>query len=110
VSIANPALFVQLDQLVASLKPAQWKTYLRWRVGDAMAPYMARPWRDASFDFRNRVLAGEPTPPPRQQAVLDAINLAAGPMLGHEYVARYLSAGTRCARGGDRGERAQGAR
>jgi len=95
VSIANPALFAQLDQLVASLKPAQWKTYLRWRVGDAMAPYMAKPWRDASFDFRNRVLAGEPTPPPRQQAVLDAINLAAGPMLGHEYVARYLSAGTR---------------
>lgn len=95
VSIANPQLFAQLDKLVGSLKPAQWKTYLRWRVGDAMAPYMARPWRDASFDFRGRVLAGLTSTPPRQQAVLDAINLAAGPMLGHEYVSRYLSPGTR---------------
>jgi putative endopeptidase len=34
-------------------------------------------------------------PPSRQQVVLDAINLAAGPMLGHEYVARNLAAETR---------------
>ncbi len=95
VSIANPALFAQLDKLVGTLKPAQWKTYLRWRVGDAMAPYMARPWREASFDFRGRVLAGKQAPPSRQQAVLDAINHAAGPMLGHEYVARHLPATTR---------------
>jgi putative endopeptidase len=95
VSIANPQLFAELDRLVGSLKPAQWKTYLRWRVGDAMAPYMAKPWRDAAFDFRGRVLAGKAAPPERQQAVLDAINLAAGPMLGREYAARYLPAATR---------------
>ncbi|HEV8694147.1 MAG TPA: M13 family metallopeptidase [Lysobacter sp.] len=94
VSIANPQLFAQLDKLVGSLKPAQWKAYLRWRVGDAMAPYMAKPWRDASFDFRGHILAGQIQQPVRQQVVLDAINLAAGPMLGHEYVARYHSAGT----------------
>ena len=49
VSLANPALFEQLDSLVGKLKPAQWQAYLRWRVGDAMAPYLSRPWRDASF-------------------------------------------------------------
>ncbi|MFD0739523.1 M13 family metallopeptidase [Lysobacter koreensis] len=92
VSIANPALFAQLDALVGGLKPAQWKTYLRWRVGDAMAPYLAKPWRDAHFDFRGRMLAGQAAPAPRQQQVLDAINLAAGPMLGREYVGRYLPA------------------
>ncbi|GAB3357673.1 M13 family metallopeptidase [Lysobacter tyrosinilyticus] len=95
VSIANPQLFAQLDSLVGSLKPAQWKIYLRWRVGDAMAPYLAKPWRDTSFDFRGRVLAGQLMPLSRQQQVLDAIDLAAGPMLGREYVARYLLPGTR---------------
>ncbi|GAB3090725.1 M13-type metalloendopeptidase [Lysobacter terrae] len=95
VSIANPQLFAQLDSLIAAVKPAQWKVYLRWRVGDAVAPYMARPWRDASFDFRGRVLGGQSAPPSRQQVVLDAINLAAGPMLGHEYVARFLPQATR---------------
>lgn len=95
VSMANPALFAHLDSLVAGLKPQQWKSYLRWRVGDAMAPYLAKPWRDASFEFRGKVLAGETVPAPRWQQALDAINLAAGPMLGREYAARYLPAATR---------------
>lgn len=95
VSIADPALFAQLDTLIASLKPAQWKTYLRWRVGDSMAPYLSKPWRDASHDFRGRVLRGQPAQPARAQQVLDAINLAAGPMLGREYVGRYLSSATK---------------
>ncbi|MDQ3617340.1 MAG: M13 family metallopeptidase [Pseudomonadota bacterium] len=90
VSIAQPALFTELDNLVGGLEPAQWKAYLRWRIGDAMAPYLAKPWRDASFDFRGRVLAGQTTPPVRADMVLDAINLAAGPMIGREYAARYL--------------------
>ena len=95
VSMVNPALFTQLDALVAGLKPQQWKSYLRWRVGDAMAPYLARPWRNASFDFRGKVLHGLTAPAPRWQQVLDAINLAAGPMLGREYTARFLPAATR---------------
>lgn len=92
VSMANPQLFSQLDGLVGSLKPAQWKAYLRWRVGDAMAPYLAKAFRDADFEFRGRVLRGLAAPPSRPQAVLDAITLAAGPMVGHEYAARYLPA------------------
>ena len=95
VSLANPQLFAQLDQFIGGLKPQQWKAYLRWRVGDAMAPYLAKPWRDASFDFRGKVLRGETQPAPRWQQTLDAINLAAGPMLGREYAARYLPATTK---------------
>ena len=90
VSLADPALFKRLDGLVGSLKPDQWKAYLRWRVGDAMAPYLAKPFRDAEFEFRGRVLRGEAAPAPRWRQVLDAINLAAGPMLGKEYAARYV--------------------
>ncbi|MEH6421425.1 M13 family metallopeptidase [Pseudomonas sp. CGJS7] len=94
VSLANPQLFAELDKLIGSLKPDQWKTYLRWRVGDSMAPYLAKPFRDAEFDFRGKVLRGEREQPARQQTVLDAITLAAGPMVGHEYAARYLPAAT----------------
>ena len=95
ISIANPALVAQIDALAKGLKPEQWRAYLRWRVGDAMAPYLAKAWRDAHFDFRGRLLAGQTAPLPRQQQVLDAINHAAGPMLGHEYTAKYLEAPTR---------------
>lgn len=95
VSLANPGLFAQLDALVGSLKPAQWQAYLRFHVGNAMAPYLSRAWRDAEFEFRGRVLRGQAAPAPRWQQVLDAINTAAGPMLGREYAARYLPAPTR---------------
>ncbi|MFK3649178.1 M13 family metallopeptidase [Lysobacter enzymogenes] len=94
VSLANPALFAEMDKLIDQLKPEQWKTYLRWRVGDSMAPYLAKSYRDAEFDFRGKILRGEREQPVRQQAVLDAITLAAGPMVGHEYAARYLPAAT----------------
>ncbi|TWI04995.1 putative endopeptidase [Luteimonas cucumeris] len=94
VSMANPQLFAQLDALVGSLPPAQWQAYLRYHVGNAMAPYLSKPFRDADFAFRGQLLRGETTPAPRWRQVLDAINTAAGPMLGREYAARYLPAAT----------------
>ena len=95
VSMANPALFAELNTLIATIKPEQWKTYLRWQVGDAMAPYLAKSFRDAEFEFRGRVLKGAVAPAPRWQQVLGAINTAAGPMLGREYAGRYLPSTSR---------------
>ena len=95
VSLANPQLFAQLDALVDELKPAQWKTYLRYQVGASMAPYLSKAWRDVDFDFRGVVLRGETAPPERRQQVLDAMNHAAGPMIGREYIGRYLPPETR---------------
>lgn len=94
VSLANPALFTELDAMVDKIDTDHWKAYLRFHVGDAMAPYLSKSFRDADFEFRGRVLLGETAQPPRDQLVLDAINLAAGPMLAREYVSRYLPATT----------------
>ena len=91
VSLADPVLFEQLNGMITRLPVEQWKAYLRWRVGDAMAPYLSKAYRDAEFEFRGRVLRGESIAPARADAVLDAINVAAGPMLGREYTAAYVS-------------------
>ncbi len=95
VSMANQDYFTQVDALVRTLKPAQWKVYLRYQIGRAMAPYLSKDFRDADFQFNGRVLRGQSAPPIRDVQVLDAINRAAGPMLAREYVARYLPATTR---------------
>ena len=95
VSLSDPALFKQLDGMVGRIKPDQWKAYLRWRVGDAMAPYLSKAYRDAEFEFRGRVIRGETIAPARWEQTLDAINVAAGPMLGREYASRYLAADDR---------------
>ena len=95
VSMANQAYFTEVDGLVRSLKPAQWKVYLRYQIGHAMAPYLSKAFRDADFAFNGRVLRGQAAPPSRDVQVLNAINRAAGPMLAREYVARHLPAATR---------------
>ncbi len=95
VSIADPALFTAIDKLIATLKPDQWKTYLRFHVGNAMAPHLSKPWRDADHAFRGRLLRGQDTQPERWQQVLDTINASAGSMLAHEYVEKYAPAKTR---------------
>ena len=95
VSLADPALFQTIDSLVKEHPVAQWKAYLRWRVGDAMAPYLSRTYREAEFGFRGRLLRGQTAPPPRWEEVLDALNVAAGPMLGREYTAAHLDTGDR---------------
>ena len=78
--------------MIPGIKPQQWQAYLRWRIGDAMAPYLSRSFRDAEFGFRGALLRGESAPAARWQQVLDSINTAAGPMLGREYADRYLPA------------------
>lgn len=95
VSLANPALFAQLDALVGSLRPAQWQAYLRFHVGNAMAPYLSASFRDAEAAFHGRILRGQAQAPARASLVLDAINQAAGPMLAREYVAQHLPDATR---------------
>ncbi|MGJ4803951.1 M13-type metalloendopeptidase [Luteimonas sp. SDU82] len=90
VSMAHQDYFTQLDTLVRTLKPAQWKVYLRYQIGNAMAPYLSKDFREADFSFNGRVLRGLNAPRARDAQVLDAINRAAGPMLAREYVARYL--------------------
>lgn len=95
VSMANPELFALLDHLVANAPASQWQSYLRFHVGNAMAPYLSKAFRDAEFEFHGRVLRGETAPAARPEQVLAAINQAAGPMLAREYVARHLSDATR---------------
>ncbi|MCD9046141.1 M13-type metalloendopeptidase [Luteimonas sp. MHLX1A] len=95
VSLAPPALFADLNTFVAGLPVDQWKHYLRFHVGSAMAPYLSKPWRDADFAFRGRLLRGDTAPATREVLTLEAINKAAGPMLAREYVARHLPAATR---------------
>ena len=94
VSMADQNYFNQLDSLVRTLKPGQWKVYLRYQIGNAMAPYLSKDFRDAEFAFNGRVLRGQTTPPTRDAQVLEAMNRAAGPMMAREYVARYLPEAT----------------
>jgi len=97
VIIPNPALLAGLNRLSASLKPEQWKIYLRFHLLHTLAPYLPRGYSDAHFDFYGRILRGDSDPPVPPRIILNAVNHALGPVLAREYSARYVSAETRSA-------------
>src|SRR3546814_14644385 len=78
VSLANPALFTELDAMVAKIDPDQWKAYLRFHVGNAMAPYLSTSFRDADFAFSAPVLRDSTTKPTRDPQVLHVLTPPAG--------------------------------
>jgi len=97
VVITNPALLPGLNRLVGSIKPAQWKIYLRYHLGRTLAPYLPHDFVEADFAFYGKILRGESVPPVPPQRILNAVNRMMGPVLARVYVARYLDTETRTA-------------
>jgi len=97
VVISNPALLPGLNRLVASLKPGQWSTYLRFHLAHALAPYLPRAFAEAHSAFYGHILRGEHTPPTQASRVLTAVNRTMGQVLAREYLQRYLAPDTRSA-------------
>src|SRR3546814_4696249 len=58
VSLANPALFTELDAMVDKIDTDQWKAYLSLHVGNAMATNLSKRFSDADFEFSGRGRGG----------------------------------------------------
>jgi predicted metalloendopeptidase len=97
VNVAQPDFFRAFARLAREREPAQWRTYLRWHVLHAAAPYLPRAFVDADFDFFQRELRGRAVAPARDGHVLDVISGRYGeePLaqaVGQVFVAKAFSA------------------
>ena len=68
-----------------------WKTYLRWQLLHATAPYLNKAFVDENFDFYGKALTGATEDRPRWKKVLAATDSALGEALGHIYVDKNFS-------------------
>jgi putative endopeptidase len=91
LNVATPEFFKALDREVPGTTLADWKSYLRWQLLDAYAPYLPRAFVDEDFRMR-RVLTGAQELQPRWLRVLAAEDEALGFAIGEMYVARKFSA------------------
>jgi len=62
-----------------------------FRTLDSAAPYLSKAFVEAQFDFRSRVLAGQPEMPSRGMRAVSIANDALGAAVGALYVAKYSS-------------------
>ena len=102
VSLAQPEFFRTLDRHVAETPLAEWRAYLRARVLDTMAPYLAGSYRERHFALHQTAQRGVAQQPERGKQVLDVFNntgtigmSAIGMAMSRLYIAEHLPADAR---------------
>ncbi len=90
VVLNHPPFAVAMAEEAAARPPAQWRTYLRWQLVRAYAPYLPEAFETESFRFNETVLRGTPQQEPRWRRAARAVNAEIGDTLGQLYVARYF--------------------
>ena len=90
--IAQTDYFEQLGTLVRETEMADWRTYLRFKLLKAYAPYLGRELVEEDFDFQYRTLQGQQEMKPRWKRGIALLNGALGEMLAQPYVAAHFPA------------------
>jgi putative endopeptidase len=90
VIIAQPEFFQALYELAKERPLEDWKTYLRWHLLNARAPYLHAVAEDQWFAFYGQVLRGQPSQEPRWQRAARVIDGQIGEALGQLFVARHF--------------------
>ena len=89
-SLSQPKFFAEFDAMLAGVPAAQWRDYLAAHTIDEAAPFRSQPFQQASFEFHEHVLNGQPEQRARWKRVLDAVNFGMGMALGELYVKDYF--------------------
>lgn len=91
INVTHPEFFKALDRELKQVSLDDWKTYLRWHLLDATAPYLSEPFVKEDFHFRS-LLTGAKENLPRWQRVAAAEDRALGFAVGRIFVQKYFSA------------------
>jgi len=95
VNLTEPAFFKELARLIGAESLDKWKTYLRWHVAHARAPYLSQAFVDADFDFYRKTLRGVAQDQPRWKKCASLVDRNLGDALGQVYVAKTFSPATK---------------
>ncbi|WP_245614216.1 M13 family metallopeptidase [Legionella massiliensis] len=89
INLAMPGFFKALNEQLQSVPLDDWKTYLRWHLIDAYAPYLSQPFVDQNFKMTS-ALTGTEKLLPRWKRVINTENGALGFAIGKLYVEKYF--------------------
>jgi putative endopeptidase len=90
VNVQQPKFFQAFSKQLTGQPLSAWKTYLKWQLLNAGAPYLSKAFVDEDFDFNERTLQGTQEIRPRWKRCVSATDQALGFALGRLYVAEYF--------------------
>jgi putative endopeptidase len=96
INVAQPDFVAKIDAMIKAADLSEWKTYLRWHLGQSASPYLSQKYVDEWFHFR-QILTGTKTLQPRWKRCVRFADQMLGEALAQPFVAATL---------GDDGKRA----
>ncbi len=88
--VRQPSYFSALGNMVAETPVDLWKTYFRFKLLDAAAPYLSEAFVEASFDMGGRAVQGIEQNQPRWKRAVQATDGNVGELAGKMYVAKHF--------------------
>jgi putative endopeptidase len=90
VIVGQPEFFQRVNDLVQSVSPEDWRTYLRWHLIHSKAPYLSSAFEGESFRFYSEVLRGVKQMQPRWKRAIGTVDAQMGEALGRLYVEKHF--------------------
>jgi len=91
LNVGNPDFFKHVNAVLDSEPLEALKTYVRWHVLNAAAPWLSQPFVDANFKFQ-QVLTGQKEIQARWKRCVNLTDRELGEALGQRYVEETFSA------------------
>ncbi len=90
LNVTAPNFFKAMNAELASENLADWRTYLRWHLVHANAPFLSPAFVDENFAFYGKTLRGQQELQPRWKRCTRGVDGDLGEALGQAYVAKYF--------------------
>jgi putative endopeptidase len=91
LNVASPGFFKAMNEELAKESLADWKTYLRWHLVNADAPFLTAAFLNENFAFYGKTLRGQEELQPRWKRCTEYVDDDLGEALGQVYVEKYFS-------------------
>ena len=87
-NVSEPEFYREVDRLIQSESLDDWKTYLRWHLAHAWAPFLSMNFQQENFDFYSHTLRGVAVMEPRWKRCVRLVDRDLGEALGQVFVAK----------------------
>jgi putative endopeptidase len=91
LNVASPGFFKVMNEELGKESVADWKTYLRWHLVHADAPFLFTALLNENFAFYGKSLRGQQELQPRWKRCTENVDDDLGEALGQVYVEKYFS-------------------
>ncbi len=88
IIVGEKSSILEMAKLTKSEPLDTWKAYLTFHTLDGAAPYLAKAFDDAQFDFNGKTMSGQEQQRDRWKRALDIIDENMGEAMGEAYVAK----------------------